>query len=232
MDSSMQAPRMHAARLRPRGLPQRLPAGERLLWQGAPAWRALFVRAFHWRAVSAYFALIIAWWAWGAIAAHEPAHAIEISLLRRVGLAAVPVLLMALYAWAIQRSTIYSITTKRVVISFGMALPMTFNIPFSRIAGASLRLYPDGAGDIPLQLLPDEAMSYLVLWPHARPWRMARTEPMLRCVAGAAEASAILAEALAAQADLPHIATAISAASLRPLRQAAGQRGMAQPAAA
>jgi hypothetical protein len=225
---------MHAARLRPRGLPQRLPAGERLLWQGAPAWRTLIVRAFHWRIVSAYFALIIAWWAWGVLAAGEPAHAIEISLLRRIGLAAVPVLLTALYAWAIQRSTIYSITTKRVVISFGMALPMTFNIPFSRIAGAGLRLYPDGAGDIPLQLMPDESMSYLVLWPHVRPWRMARAEPMLRCVKGAGEASAILAQALASQAlaaeaDLPHTASVPVA---RPPRQVAGQRGMAQPAAA
>ena len=34
------------------GLPADLPEGERLLWQGSPAWMSLAVRAFHIRKVA------------------------------------------------------------------------------------------------------------------------------------------------------------------------------------
>ena len=44
-----------------RGLPDHLPKGERLLWQGAPDWRLLAIQAFHVRKVAIYFALIAAW---------------------------------------------------------------------------------------------------------------------------------------------------------------------------
>ncbi len=180
----------------PRGLPERLPAGERLLWQGAPDVRALLLHTFHIRAVALYFAIILAWCALTIIGHGGPAHAMRLALLHRAELAVVPFVLMAAYAWSIRRSTTYSITNRRVVISFGIALPMTFNLPFSRIEAAGLRLYRCGAGDIPLRLQPGETLSYFVVWPHARPWRMARAEPMLRCVAGAEAASAILGEAL------------------------------------
>ena len=42
------------------GLPERLPAGERLLWQGAPAWRELARRAFHLDKLALYFGVILA----------------------------------------------------------------------------------------------------------------------------------------------------------------------------
>ncbi len=174
-----------------------LPDGEQILWQSAPKAGALTRRVFHLRAVAAYFAVIIAICAVHAAASGVSLHAMAASLLHRVLLAAVPLLLIAVYARAIERTTLYSITSKRVVISFGMALPLKFNIPFAKIESAGLRLYPDGTGDIPLQLLPSERLSYLVMWPHTRPWRSARTEPMLRCVPGAEQASLILAEALA-----------------------------------
>ena len=44
-----------------RGLPELLPQGERILWQGAPAWKPLALRALHVRAVLAYFALLFVW---------------------------------------------------------------------------------------------------------------------------------------------------------------------------
>ena len=43
------------------GLPEALPAGEKILWQGCPNWAALAVHAFHVRKVSFYFALMMAW---------------------------------------------------------------------------------------------------------------------------------------------------------------------------
>lgn len=206
----------------PRGLPERLPQGERLLWQGAPSARALLVHAFHFRVVAAYFALVLAWCAAVIIGHGGSEHAIWMALLHRAALAAVPLGLIAAYAWAIQRTTVYSITSRRVVISFGMALPLSFNLPFARIEAAGLRPHAGGAGDIPLRLLPGEKMSYFVLWPHARPWRMARTEPMLRCVPDAEAASAILAAALAEHEQ----AAPAKVAAWRPVRMTgAGWRG-------
>ena len=43
------------------GLPQRPPAGETILWQGAPQWRATALRTFHVRKVALYFAALFAW---------------------------------------------------------------------------------------------------------------------------------------------------------------------------
>ena len=46
------------------GLPERLPAGERMLWQGGPRWQTLARRAFHVRKVAAYFGFLMLWrWA-------------------------------------------------------------------------------------------------------------------------------------------------------------------------
>ena len=43
------------------GLPEDLPRGEALLWQGSPAWRNLAVSTFHVRKVLAWFAILLAW---------------------------------------------------------------------------------------------------------------------------------------------------------------------------
>ncbi len=188
---------MSARQFAGRGLPGRLPGGETLLWQGAPDARTLLVRIFHVRFIAAYFALLIV--ASAATAAHHgaSAHAVGLVVLHRAYLAATVFALTGAYAWAIQRSTTYSITTNRVVVSAGLALPISFNLPFAGVEAAGLRLYPNSAGDLHLRMLPGEKLSYFVLWPHARPWRMARTEPMLRCIPDAAEVSTILAQALA-----------------------------------
>ena len=70
-------------------------------------------------------------------------------------------------------------------MKIGIALPMFFNLPFSRIASASLRLYADGTGDIPVALDKGQRIAYLHLWPHARPFRLTQPEPALRCVPNA-----------------------------------------------
>ena len=60
-------------------------------------------------------------------------------------------------------------------------LPMTLNIPFRHLRPRRrCGLYADGTGDIPLPITGDDRVAYLMLWPHVRPWRAARTEPMLR----------------------------------------------------
>ena len=42
------------------GLPERLPAGENILWQGSPDFVTLARRVFHIRTLALYFALLMA----------------------------------------------------------------------------------------------------------------------------------------------------------------------------
>ena len=107
--------------------------------------------------------------------------------------------MLAALAWLFRRAACYTITSKRVLFQFGVALPMTMNIPLSRIANAALKTYRDGSGDIPLRVLDNKRVSYLLLWPHIRPWGLRAPEPMLNSIPDAAAVAAKLAEALAGQ---------------------------------
>jgi len=179
-----------------RGLPERLPRGEHIVWQGEPCWTTLARHAFHVRKAALYFALLLAWHALSAVAGGEPLLA---ALGATAGLAPLAVFALAvlvLLAWLVARTTVYTVTNRRVVLRFGVALPMTVNLPFSSIAAAALRTHHDGRCDIPLALSASTRIAFLVLWPHVRPWRVARTEPMLRAVPR--EAAESLAAALAA----------------------------------
>mgnify|MGYP003527031574 CR=1 FL=1 len=76
----------------------------------------------------------------------------------------------------------------------GAALSVTFNIPFVQIGAARLDLRGP-TGTIALETLGETRISALVLWPHLRPWRLAKTEPALRCIPDAAAVARLLAEA-------------------------------------
>ena len=115
------------------------------------------------------------------------------------------------------RTTVYTITNRRVVMRIGIALPVTFNLPYTQIDGAALRPYEDGTGDIPLQLRDGTRLAYFVLWPHARPWRFSRPEPMLRAVPNAAATAQLLSEALAASLTGPQAGAVSSSAPAAPL---------------
>jgi Bacterial PH domain len=180
------------------GLPEHLPAGERMLWQGSPSWRALAVRALHVRKVAAYFALLAAWHvveATGGGATFLPAVRGALWLLL-LGAAAVGVL--ALLAWALARSTIYTVTSARVVLRFGVALPMSINLPLRLVEAADLVRHGDGTADLQLTLAHGQRVGYLLTWPHVQPWRLFRVRPTLRAVADADAAATALTAAFAA----------------------------------
>jgi Bacterial PH domain len=183
-----------------RGLPQALPAGESLLWQGSPDVASLARRGFHIGKLALYFLLLATWRFTTVLADGRPFAPAVVSAtwIALMGLAAITVL--ALIAWLTGRTTVYSITSGRVVIRFGIALPMTVNIPYGLIDAAGLRIYRDGSGEIPLSLDPDGRISFPIFWPHTRPWRLRRAEPMLRCVPNATEVAEVLARALKAAA--------------------------------
>ena len=173
----------------PRGFPGHLPEGETLLWQGAPDWRVLARTALHTRGLAIYF---------GAVACLAAVTGSGVlGGLKVVGLGLVPLGLAYLYAYIVSRGTVYSITNRRVVLHIGLALPVTLNLPFERIASADLRAGAQGSGDLSLTLSGTDRFAYVVLWPHARPWRFSPSQPTLRGLANAAEPAQILAETLA-----------------------------------
>jgi hypothetical protein len=185
------------------GLPGPLPAGEALLWQGSPNWRGLARRAMHLRGLALYFLVLAAWR--GAVLAADGAGAAEVA--QGIGLVlllgAVPLALLAGYAWASARSTIYTITSRRIVVRTGVALPMTINIPFAVVGSAGVARHGDGTGDIVLQLMPPHRVSWLALWPHTRSFRVMRPQPMLRAVSQPEAVAQTLGRALAGSAAMP-----------------------------
>jgi hypothetical protein len=185
------------------GLPELLPAGEHILWQGAPDWASLARRAFHARTLTIYFAVILMWRAATVLSETGSVSQALIAMAWLLPFAGSAVGLLVLIAWLTSRTTLYTITNKRVVMRIGIVLTVTFNIPFRNIESAGLKIYSDRTGDIPLALSADSKIAFVHLWPHARPWRAARPEPMLRDVPDAARVAAIVSQALATAARIP-----------------------------
>ena len=189
------------------GLPESLPPNEKLLWQGSPQWVSLAIGAFHLRKLAIYFAVLLALRMMFALA--DGANAVEALLSTSIllPLALFAMGLVTLLAWMSARTAVYTITDKRVVMRIGVVLSVTFNLPFSRIESAALKCLSDGCGDIPLVLSGRDRIAYLHMWPHARPWKIARPEPMLRSIPDAALVATLLSNAMAAStggfANLP-----------------------------
>lgn len=179
-----------------RGLPGQLPPGERLLWQGSPSWRTLARSAYFVRPVAVYFALLALWQIGSAITGrHAWAASLRLTAwLLFLGVLAIGVL--RLLAWLAARATVYSITTRRVVIRHGIALPMAMNIPLERIEAVDLQRRRDGSGELALRLQRPDRISYALNWPHVRRGRLAHPEPALRAIADAEQAGAVLTRAL------------------------------------
>jgi hypothetical protein len=183
------------------GLPQRPPAGEQILWQGSPRWQTLAIRVFHARKVAIYFAVIILWRLVSAVSEGDGVLAAATSALWLPPIALTAVGVLVALAWQTGRTTIYTITNRRVAMRFGIALPMTVNIPFRIIGAAALKTSAGGTGDIPLSLSGPDRIAYLVLWPHVRPWHVARPQPMLRAVPDALRVAETLSRAIILAAE-------------------------------
>jgi hypothetical protein len=183
-----------------RGLPEQLPRDEQMLWQGAPDWRSLARHDFHLRKLALYFAIVLAWRAGTVLADGGNAQQAGIAALWLLPPALLALGMIATMAWLVGRTAMYTITDRRVVMRVGVVLTVTFNLPFSRIDSAALRARADGTGNIVLALQDTDQIAYVHLWPHARPWHLKRTEPMLCAVADAARVAGLLGAALAASA--------------------------------
>jgi hypothetical protein len=179
------------------GLPGKLPVGEKMLWQGRPCWKLLALRAFHIRGIALYFAVIVAWCAVSSLRGGTPLAHAALTTAELIGVSCVPLAVIVGYCWGTSKASVYTITTRRVVMKIGLVVPMTVNIPFRWIESAGMNARDDGTGDIILALGPKDKLAWFLLWPHAQPWRMARAVPMLRGLRDARGAAQVLARALA-----------------------------------
>jgi len=206
-----------------RGLPGVLPEGETILWQGEPRWFDLATEAFHIRAVTGYFAAMLAWRTADAVIHGQAASTAIVSALSVTPIAAAAVGLLAGLAWLNSKTTVYTITNKRVVMRFGAAVPKAINIPFGIIETAALKASPNGAGDLALTLKSPNRLALLHIWPHARPWRMAAPQPTLRALPNASAAALVLANAMQAEAPMALTRTPdlVGATPSRPLKPSA-----------
>ncbi|MEO8060468.1 MAG: photosynthetic complex putative assembly protein PuhB [Burkholderiales bacterium] len=209
------------------GLPEPLPRGERLLWQGSPDWRVLAREAMHTRMLAVYFALLLA--ARAANAGSNGGSLLDagVAVLWLLPLAVTAIAVLSLLAWLIARTSVYTITDKRVVMRIGVVLNITFNLPHSQIVSAGLRTNPDGSGDLTLLLNDADRIAYVHLWPHARPWHLKRTEPMLRALPQVSAVAALLSAALADAAGVPRPALQAVPAPPRESSNEAGQQPLA-----
>ena len=198
-----------------RPAPVRLAPDERLVWQGGPSFRALVLRLYHVRLVAAYgLALTLAdvvqarlhhLGHWGAAQAALPGTLITIGAIG----------IFALLALGSARTTRYTLTDRRLVMQFGLALSATLSIPLHRIAAVAVRVRADGSGDVTLRPKPGTNLAFMKLWPFARPWQFAAPEPMLREVPAAGYVASVLSRMLAT----------------RPMQDAAPATALAEPVA-
>jgi hypothetical protein len=189
-------PTVHEHEFEPQfGLPERLPAGERILWQGAPDAWVLAQRAFHLRKLALYFAVLLAWRTQVLVGQGMDLVAAVRSLTVLGPLFACGLGLVALMAWLSARTTAYTLTDRRIVMRIGIVLTVSYNLPLRRIEAADLRAFGAGHGDIALALEPQTRIAWLQLWPHVRPWRVARAQPMLRALPQADRVAGMIVDA-------------------------------------
>ncbi|MEN0002027.1 MAG: photosynthetic complex putative assembly protein PuhB [Pseudomonadota bacterium] len=161
------------------GLPGPLPEGEHMVWQGSPSARRMAQQALKMRWIVGYFALLTAWLLVSGLYLGRTAESIIMSMLIMSLAGALVAGFLWLIARSVARSTIYTITSKRIVMRYGIVLPTAFNLPYSEFEAVDARVNVDGSGDIALRLKEPNRLAWLVFWPHVRGFRMARTEPQL-----------------------------------------------------
>lgn len=187
-----------------KGLPEAPPEGEVILWQGKPDWWALSKESLNLLWVAGYFVFLAAW---------RFVAVVDLMPLGQAIWASVPFLilggitcgLLVVIAFAQAHYTVYTVTNRRVAMRIGAALTVTLNLPYTQIGSANLDLRKGGTGSIAFDLLGDTRISYLVCWPHVRPWRVSPTQPALRCIPNAERIAAMISEAAEARVTTPQV---------------------------
>ncbi len=176
-------------------LPEDIPAGEQILWHGRPRWLGLARRAFRGDYVAAYFVALTVWNV-SSVGLASGFGAAAFIAAKTFGIGAAALALIGLLSFASARSTLYVVTSRRLILKVGVALPIFVNLPFKQIVSAAACVFSDGTGDIPVTLASSQRVAYFALWPHARPFHFANPQPSLRSIANAAFVADTLSRAL------------------------------------
>ncbi len=187
----------------PKGLPDHLPEGEKLLWQGRPDWKRLAVNAFHIRKVAIYFGVLImgqgAWKLANGASFVEALHAVPVMF--GLGLLACAILLG--FAYASARTTHYTLTNKRALMKVGIALPVIINLPLRQVDGVSFANSSKSCGTICFKTAGQTRLAYMLLWPHAMPWQFTKPQPAFREIADVEDVAQRLVLTLGGRMPLP-----------------------------
>ncbi|MGB3244924.1 MAG: photosynthetic complex putative assembly protein PuhB [Sulfitobacter sp.] len=187
-----------------RGLPEVLPADEHILWQGSPNALRLAKDAWKLNWILGYFALL----AIGRVILSTADVSLTLAMAHGLPLllAGLVVGLLLLGVATVQaRSTVYTLTNKRACMRIGAALTMTLNLPYVCIGNAQSMVRKSGLGTITFEMIGDARVSYLMTWPHVRPWHVTRTQPAFRAISDAARVAEIFAEAAETRVSQPKI---------------------------
>lgn len=157
------------------GLPGNLPPGESIIWQGSPDWQTLARAVFHTRLVAVWFVFV------ASLAFVGGGTGLKGAVIT-LAVASVGLGILYFLARASARSTIYTLTNRRVVMRFGVALPKCINLPLKAIGAADVRVLGTGHVDIVLRPTQRFPLGWLQMWPHVQPWKVGEPQPMLRAV--------------------------------------------------
>ena len=165
------------------GLPDFLPEGETMVWQGRPTVAAMARRVFFIPHLALYFGLLIAGHTVYRLMEGASVAQVMGTFVWQAGLAATVLVLLAWLARSYAASVMYTLTSERLVIRSGVALPMMVNIPIEQITAADMRVYRDGTGDIVLTPVADRKLHWVLLWPNVSAWYSRPVRPLLRGLA-------------------------------------------------
>ncbi|NRA29183.1 MAG: PH domain-containing protein [Parvularculaceae bacterium] len=182
------------------GLPQNLPEGEDLLWQGKPNPVMLAVHAFHIRSIAIYFGLLVLLRIVLSVRAGDAAATTVSGAMVTVSMALICLAILYGMAALMAKNAIFSITSRRIVVRHGVGIRKYINLPFQNVGGVALKVHPSGHGDIALTMEKGRRIPFLHLWPFTRPLRLGHPVPLLRAVPNARSVSSTLAEAMNAWA--------------------------------
>ncbi|MFY9209750.1 MAG: photosynthetic complex putative assembly protein PuhB [Aestuariivita sp.] len=186
------------------GLPELPPEGETILWQGRPNWWRLTWEAMSLPWVWGYFA-VLTLWRFISVVDQMPLAQAFAAALPFVFLAAIATFLLGLTGYLQARATMYTVTNRRVAMRIGAALTMTLNLPYTQIANAMLDLRKGGSGTIAFETMGETKLSYILCWPHLRPWHFNPTQPSLRCIPNAEHVAGLIADAAEARVSTPRV---------------------------
>jgi len=142
-----------------RGLPERPPEGEVILWQGQPNWLRLTVDSLNVWWVLGYFIFLFVW-RFISVSDLMPIGQALLVSFPFLALAMIVTLLLMLVGYILARTTVYTITNKRVVMRIGAALTVTLNLPFTEIENAAIASSSGNFGSIAIDTKKDAKFSF------------------------------------------------------------------------